>query len=64
MQAEIQFYRAEQVAQILQVSRSQVYTLIREGKIKSCLVGGRSRRISKEALDAFAREQEDSDRND
>jgi len=50
--------RPEQVAALLQTSRSHVYQLIQHGALESLLLGGR-RRIPRDAVEAFiARERE------
>lgn len=45
-------YRPEEAAEVLGISRSTVYELIREGRLDSMQVG-RSRRIPVAALDRF-----------
>jgi len=51
---EQRYFTIKQVAKILGVSFQQVYSLCYEKKIESFVLDGtRTRRISKEALDAY-----------
>lgn len=55
MSVAARLYRPEEVADQLRVSRSTVYRLIRDGKLKSVKIGG-SRRVSVEQIDDFLAE--------
>lgn len=52
------FYTLQEVATLFSVSRSKVYLLIGEGKIRAIYLGGRSRRISAQELDRFIGENQ------
>ena len=45
-------YRAEEVAEVLNVGRTKVFDLIRSGQLASVKVGG-SRRITEQAMDDY-----------
>lgn len=45
--------RVAEAAQEMGIGRSLLYRLVMSGEIRSVVVGGRSRRIPVEALDAF-----------
>jgi excisionase family DNA binding protein len=51
-QAEERLWRAEQVAQRFEVSRSKVFQLLAEGQLRSVRIGG-SRRIPESAVRDF-----------
>ena len=55
-------FSAKQVSQILNISRSQVYVLLKKGELRSLKIG-KSRRISRDQLLRFleAAEGEQSD---
>jgi prophage regulatory protein len=55
------FYRISEVAEIVGLGKSLTYKLVAEGKIPSVwLAGCRSRRVSAKALQAWIKEQEQS----
>jgi excisionase family DNA binding protein len=56
--SEKYFLKAEEVAEYLGICRTKVYELIRLGKLRSSLVAGRARRVSREALAEYIREME------
>lgn len=47
------FLKLDEVASYLGIGRTKVYELIRSGRLASVLVGGRSRRVSKAALELY-----------
>lgn len=53
---EVLALKPEQAAQLLQISRSRIYELIRENKVPHVRVGG-SIRIPRRALEAWLEEQ-------
>lgn len=55
-------YKPEQIAQILQISLSQVYTLCREGVLPSFKLG-RNTRISGEELELWLKSQSSENRH-
>ena len=56
----MQAYTAEQVAKILQVSRSKVYCLLRTGQLGSIKIG-KLRRITNQHLAKFVASLENAD---
>jgi excisionase family DNA binding protein len=59
----VQAYTAEQVAKILQVSRSKVYYLLRTGQLGSIKIG-KLRRITNQHLAKFVASLENADMDD
>ncbi|MEV5574457.1 helix-turn-helix domain-containing protein [Spirillospora sp. NPDC052269] len=55
----VQAYTVEQVAEILQVGRDKVYTLIRTGRLRSIKIG-KLRRITDQHLAEFVASLEDA----
>jgi excisionase family DNA binding protein len=51
-------YRVREVAAILDISREQVFALLRTGELGSILIGKRGRRITDVQLDAYLRSLE------
>lgn len=54
---EDQVYTVEEVAEILKITRKGVYDLMRAGKLRYFSVGIRRRRVSRESLLEFMRNE-------
>ena len=52
-------WRPEEVAELLSISRTKVYDLMRSGRLKALKIDG-SRRITDDAVDAFLADLEDA----
>ena len=59
---ELRFLRPEEVAEVLNVTESQVYTLMRDGELEAVKIGRRGVwRVAPDALERYiARLQEDA----
>jgi excisionase family DNA binding protein len=51
------FFRIDEAAKLLTISRSRVYELISSGELNSVLIGGRNRRIPASSLERYIAEQ-------
>lgn len=61
--AEPRFLRLSDVAEILNISASQTYALVRNGKLEAMKVGGRGQwRVERDQLEAFIKRAHDETR--
>lgn len=58
--AEPRFLRLSDVAEILNITASQTYALVRSGELKAMKIGGRGHwRVERDQLEAFIRKAHD-----
>ena len=61
--AEPRFLRLSDVAEILNISASQTYALVRNGELEAMKVGGRGQwRVERDQLEAFIKRAHDQTR--